>query len=89
MTVGKRSAKAITPSQAPDCVSCQASQPVTTRCIQVPMSEIALPAVKIPKFGCLRTLVMLPSPESWIIASVLVEELDEVGARKRIRHAGL
>ncbi len=43
--VGKRSAKATRPSQAPDWVSCQVSQPVATRCIQNPTSEIELPAV--------------------------------------------
>jgi hypothetical protein len=43
-TVGKRSAKAMAPSQAPDSVSCQVSQPTATRCIQVPISETALPA---------------------------------------------
>ena len=40
MTVGNRSAKAIRPSQVPDLVSCQASQPTATRCSHVPISEI-------------------------------------------------
>ena len=35
-TVGNNSAKAIIPSQVPDSVSSQTSQPVATRCSQVP-----------------------------------------------------
>ena len=44
-TEGKRSTKATAPSQAPDSVSFQVNQPTAMRCIQVPISETALPAV--------------------------------------------
>ncbi|MGA3306879.1 MAG: hypothetical protein ABSC26_12875 [Stellaceae bacterium] len=40
-----RSAAAHNPSQVPEWVSCQASQPTATRCTQVPESEIRLPTV--------------------------------------------
>ncbi len=40
---GKNSAKDMMPSQAPEWVSCQVTQPTAIRCIQVPMSETKLP----------------------------------------------
>ena len=45
---GKRSAKATAPTQPALSVSVQASQPAAMRCIQVPISEIELPSVKMP-----------------------------------------
>ena len=41
---GKKSANAMMPSQSPEWVICQVSQPTEIRCIQVPISETALPA---------------------------------------------
>ena len=41
---GKKSAKAMTPSQKPDSVNCQVSQPMAIRCIHMPTSEMPLPA---------------------------------------------
>ena len=43
-TTGKKSAKATTPSQKPDSVSCQVSQPMAMRSIHMPVSDTALPA---------------------------------------------
>ena len=43
-TEGNKSAKATKPSTAPDSLSSQASQPTPIRCIQVPISEMLLPA---------------------------------------------
>ena len=42
-TTGKNSAIDMTPSQVPEWVKVQASQPTATRCIQMPTSETALP----------------------------------------------
>ena len=42
-TTGKNSAIDIMPSQAPEWVSVQASQPTETRCSHVPIRPIALP----------------------------------------------
>ena len=42
---GQKSANAMTPSQRPEWVICQVSQPTEMRCIQVPMREMAFPAV--------------------------------------------
>ena len=42
-TAGSRSAQATRPSQKPDWVKSQVSQPTAVRCIQVPISETALP----------------------------------------------
>src|SRR5262249_37543473 len=44
-TTGARSATATSPSQVPEWVSCQASQPTVTRCSQVPIREMAFPSV--------------------------------------------
>ena len=44
-TLGKSSAKAISPSHAAESVSCQVSQPTPTRWIQVPRFEHRCPAV--------------------------------------------
>jgi len=46
-TVGKRSANASNPSQVPDWVNSQVSQPSAMRCVQPPTSERAAPSVKI------------------------------------------
>ncbi len=35
----------MTPSQVADPVSCQVSQPIAVRCIQLPTSETLLPAM--------------------------------------------
>jgi hypothetical protein len=43
-TPGNRSANATSPSTAPEWLSSQASQPTPIRCIQVPISEMPLPA---------------------------------------------
>ena len=43
-TEGNRSANATAPSQPPDSVNSQVSQPTAMRCIQVPTSETELPA---------------------------------------------
>ena len=42
-TVGRRSAKAMTPSHALECVSSQASQPTAVRYIQRPMEATECP----------------------------------------------
>ena len=42
-TTGKNSAIETMPSQVPEWVKVQASQPTATRCIQTPISETALP----------------------------------------------
>ncbi len=42
-TTGKNSAIDIMPSQVPEWVSVQASQPTDTRCIQMPINDTALP----------------------------------------------
>lgn len=41
---GKKSANETMPSQRPEWVNCQVSQPIEIRCIQVPISETAFPA---------------------------------------------
>ena len=42
-TTGKNSAIETMPSQVPEWVKVQVSQPTATRCIQTPISETALP----------------------------------------------
>ena len=41
---GKKSANATTPSQKPDSVNCQVSQPIAIRSIHMPISDTALPS---------------------------------------------
>ena len=41
---GKKSANATTPSQKPDSVNCQVSQPTAIRSIHMPVSDTALPS---------------------------------------------
>ena len=42
-TTGKKSQNDRMPSQKPEPVSCQASQPMAIRCIHIPTSETPLP----------------------------------------------
>src|SRR3546814_18724762 len=59
---GKNSAAAISPSQAPDSVSSQVSQPTAPRWIQVPISEKTLPDVQMLQ---LRFEKARPRPARW------------------------